>query len=82
MPGNVITIQVGQCGNKLGAEFWRTMSEEHGIGPDGTLLKPDRPGVDRKEMFFCEVGPSSALSFYICPLISTTILRRTWVIAT
>lgn len=55
MPSNIITVQVGQCGNQIGVEFWKTMCEEHGIGPTGTPISEDKPGEDQKEMFFYEV---------------------------
>lgn len=55
MPSSVITVQVGQCGNQIGEEFWKTMCQEHGIGTDGSLVEADKPGEDRKEMFFYEV---------------------------
>lgn len=37
MPREVICLQVGQCGNQIGSEFWRTLCLEHGIRKDGTL---------------------------------------------
>ncbi|KAH0470239.1 hypothetical protein IEQ34_001797 [Dendrobium chrysotoxum] len=37
MPREIITIQVGQCGNQIGMEFWKQLCVEHGIGPDGLL---------------------------------------------
>lgn len=37
MPREVICLQVGQCGNQVGSEFWRTLCAEHGIRKDGTL---------------------------------------------
>jgi tubulin gamma len=37
MPREVICLQVGQCGNQVGSEFWRTLCQEHGIRKDGTL---------------------------------------------
>lgn len=57
----LITLQVGQCGNQVGVEFWRRLCQEHGIGLDGTPL--EATGVadaatatttvgDRKEVFF------------------------------
>lgn len=55
MPSSMITVQVGQCGNQIGEAFWKTMCEEHGIGPDGLLMCEDKPGEDRKDMFFYEV---------------------------
>ena len=29
----IIQIQVGQCGNQIGTNFWETITEEHGIDP-------------------------------------------------
>ena len=37
MPREVITLQVGQCGNQIGGEFWKQLCLEHGICADGTL---------------------------------------------
>mmetsp|Transcript_29766 Transcript_29766/g.70077 ORF Transcript_29766/g.70077 Transcript_29766/m.70077 type:complete len:580 (+) Transcript_29766:147-1886(+) len=37
MPREIITLQVGQCGNQIGGEFWKQLCAEHGIAPDGTL---------------------------------------------
>ena len=35
---NHIQLQVGQCGNQIGGEFWKQLCLEHGINPgDGTL---------------------------------------------
>jgi len=31
----IIHIQVGQCGNQIGAKFWEVISGEHGIEPTG-----------------------------------------------
>jgi tubulin beta len=33
--GELVHIQVGQCGNNIGAKFWETISNEHGIDPTG-----------------------------------------------
>uniref|UniRef100_A0AC35FX84 Tubulin/FtsZ GTPase domain-containing protein n=1 Tax=Panagrolaimus sp. PS1159 TaxID=55785 RepID=A0AC35FX84_9BILA len=35
MPGDIISIQVGQCGNEIGNEFWKRLCTEHCIGMDG-----------------------------------------------
>ena len=37
MPREIITLQVGQCGNQIGGEFWKQLCAEHGIAADGTL---------------------------------------------
>lgn len=49
----VITIQVGQCGNQIGSEFWKQLCAEHGIKPNGILEDYARDGAgDRKDVFF------------------------------
>eukprot|EP00047_Mylnosiga_fluctuans_P005135 m.238648 g.238648 ORF g.238648 m.238648 type:complete len:470 (+) comp13334_c0_seq1:39-1448(+) len=52
MPREVITLQVGQCGNQVGAEFWKQLCAEHGIRPDGILEDFATDGSDRKDVFF------------------------------
>lgn len=37
MPREIITLQVGQCGNQIGGEFWKQLCLEHGIEPNGLL---------------------------------------------
>lgn len=37
MPREIICLQVGQCGNQVGSEFWRKLCAEHGISKDGML---------------------------------------------
>uniref|UniRef100_A0A1I7XXX3 Tubulin gamma chain n=1 Tax=Steinernema glaseri TaxID=37863 RepID=A0A1I7XXX3_9BILA len=65
MPSEVISVQLGQCGNQIGIEFWKSLCEEHGIAPDGTLTEEDS-GVDFKDVFFyqaddCRYIPRSIL---------------------
>ena len=45
MPREIITLQVGQCGNQIGGEFWKQLCLEHGIQPDGLArdLPPSSP---------------------------------------
>lgn len=54
MPREIITLQVGQCGNQVGAAFWQQLCLEHGIAPDGTCVDPPEGGspMDRKDVFF------------------------------
>lgn len=50
----IITLQVGQCGNQVGTEFWKRLCAEHGISPEG-IIEPhaqQAPGDDRKDVFF------------------------------
>jgi len=56
MPREILTLQCGQCGNQIGAEFWKKLCAEHGISPDGMLedfAATDHNAVDdRKDVFF------------------------------
>lgn len=45
----VITLQVGQCGNQVGNEFWKKIANEHSIDYNG-LQKFEM--TDRKDRFF------------------------------
>jgi len=45
----IVTLQVGQCGNQIGNEFWKRICAEHKISLDGTLLETNN---DRKDVFF------------------------------
>jgi Tubulin/FtsZ family, GTPase domain len=35
MPCEMIMLQLGQCGNQIGFEFWKKLCREHGISPEG-----------------------------------------------
>ena len=37
MPREIVNLQVGQCGNQIGIEFWRQLCREHGINDEGYL---------------------------------------------
>eukprot|EP01112_Ceratiomyxa_fruticulosa_P007652 TRINITY_DN1989_c0_g1_i4.p1 TRINITY_DN1989_c0_g1~~TRINITY_DN1989_c0_g1_i4.p1 ORF type:complete len:405 (-),score=76.65 TRINITY_DN1989_c0_g1_i4:117-1331(-) len=56
MPREIITLQVGQCGNQVGTEFWKQLCAEHGINPEGFLedfaTSGSSAGGDRKDVFF------------------------------
>ncbi|XP_042897241.1 tubulin gamma-1 chain isoform X1 [Parasteatoda tepidariorum] len=52
MPREMITLQLGQCGNQIGFEFWKKLCAEHGINPDGVLEDFATEGTDRKDVFF------------------------------
>ena len=51
MPREIITINVGQCGNQIGNAFFKRICTEHGIESDGSL-KQTQPINDRKDVFF------------------------------
>jgi tubulin gamma len=48
----MITVQLGQCGNQIGFEFWKTLCSEHGISPEGVLEDFATEGHDRKDVYF------------------------------
>ncbi|EDV31121.1 uncharacterized protein Dana_GF15204 [Drosophila ananassae] len=52
MPSEIITLQLGQCGNQIGFEFWKRLCLEHGISPEGVLEDFATDGQDRKDVFF------------------------------
>ena len=37
--GEIINLQIGQCGARSGLRFWETLSSEHSISPDGYFLE-------------------------------------------
>jgi len=52
MPREIITLQVGQCGNQIGMEFWKLLCAEHGIDQRGLVEEYAHNGDDRKDVFF------------------------------
>ena len=37
MPREIVNLQVGQCRNQIGTEFWKQLCREHGISEEGYL---------------------------------------------
>jgi len=82
MPREIITTQVGQCGNQsksplllkltflriVGMEFWKQLCMEHGINPEGVLEDFAVNGEDRKDVFFYQV---ITLWLTVCRLMTT-----------
>jgi tubulin gamma len=60
MPREIITLQVGQCGNQVGMEFWKQLCLEHGIDQRGFVsteqTAAQQQTVDRKDVFFYQVN--------------------------
>ena len=52
MPREMITLQLGQCGNQIGFEFWKKLCLEHGINQEGVLQEQLDGANDRKDVFF------------------------------
>ncbi|WUR04036.1 tubulin gamma chain (TBG) [Vairimorpha necatrix] len=49
----IITLQIGQCGNQMATEFWKTILNEHNINSEGSLIS-NTDLNDRKDIFFYE----------------------------
>lgn len=66
MPREIITLQVGQCGNQIGGEFWKQLCLEHGIQPDGVARDVPPPKTTatstHDDDFAGSCSPSSPLS--------------------
>lgn len=45
MPREIITLQLGQCGNQIGSEFWKQLCAEHGISPGKRNKKLQYSGI-------------------------------------
>ncbi|CDJ58372.1 tubulin gamma chain, putative [Eimeria maxima] len=77
MPRELITIQVGQCGNQIGMEFWKQLCAEHGINQEGLLLPGAQTAEDRKDVFFYQADDEHyiprALLFDLEPRVINTI---------
>jgi len=52
MPCEMVMLQLGQCGNQIGFEFWKKLCKEHGISNEGILQEHASEGIDRKDVFF------------------------------
>jgi tubulin gamma len=55
MPREIVCLQVGQCGNQIGTEFWKQLCREHGISSEGYLEDFASGTDDRKDVFFYQV---------------------------
>jgi tubulin gamma len=77
MPREIITCQVGQCGNQIGTEFWKQLCAEHGISKDGILEDFATDGGDRKDVFFYQADDEHyiprALLFDLEPRVINSI---------
>ena len=58
----IITIQVGQCGNQIGNQFWSNITQEHKIDiADGTFNgNSDEVLLDRINVFYTEDKQTSS----------------------
>ena len=50
----IVSIQAGQCGNQIGAKFWETISDEHGIDSSGTFDGDSDLQLERINVYYNE----------------------------
>uniref|UniRef100_UPI00398EFFDA tubulin beta-6 chain n=1 Tax=Pristiophorus japonicus TaxID=55135 RepID=UPI00398EFFDA len=50
----IVHVQIGQCGNQIGAKFWEVISDEHGIDPKGNYVGDSDLQLERINVYFNE----------------------------
>ncbi|EOB14994.2 Tubulin beta chain [Nosema bombycis CQ1] len=50
----IIHLQTGQCGNQVGGKFWETISNEHGISPEGKYVGTSDNQLERINVYYNE----------------------------
>nr|AJA30090.1 beta-tubulin [Agmasoma penaei] len=48
----IVHVQIGQCGNQVGMEFWDTISKEHGIDNAGKLTVVDDERIECLDVYY------------------------------
>ena len=65
MPCEMVMLQLGQCGNQIGFEFWKKLCKEHGISPEGILqvfdTKVSCNAVSKTQLFTSSTSRSMQL---------------------
>jgi tubulin beta len=54
MVREIVHLQVGQCGNQVGAKFWEVVSDEHGIDPTGAYHGDSDLQLERINVYYNE----------------------------
>ncbi|KAG5437365.1 hypothetical protein PCANB_000796 [Pneumocystis canis] len=52
--GKKVHLQTGQCGNQIGASFWNTISNEHGLDSAGVYQGTSDLQLERMNVYFNE----------------------------
>uniref|UniRef100_A0A670XV61 Tubulin/FtsZ GTPase domain-containing protein n=1 Tax=Pseudonaja textilis TaxID=8673 RepID=A0A670XV61_PSETE len=50
----IVHVQIGQCGNQIGAKFWEVISDEHGIDTTGNYHGDSPLQQERINVYFNE----------------------------
>ncbi|KAG2752231.1 gamma tubulin [Suillus brevipes Sb2] len=82
MPREIVTVQLGQCGNQVGAVYWQRLCAEHGINKEGILEEWATEGGDRKDVFFYQADDEHyiprAILVDLEPRVINNILTSPW----
>ena len=73
MPRELITIQVGQCGNQIGHRFWELALREHAANNSAGLFDEAMSRCERRQLW-CDLTHSQ-LS-YSCWLLLQLLQER------
>lgn len=61
----IISLQVGQCGNQIGYKFWETIAQEHGLdtvtGKQTAFVSNKQ--LERTHVFFQEIENYTSFRF-------------------
>eukprot|EP00457_Paulinella_chromatophora_P005758 gb/GEZN01005775.1/.p1 GENE.gb/GEZN01005775.1/~~gb/GEZN01005775.1/.p1 ORF type:complete len:459 (-),score=74.19 gb/GEZN01005775.1/:162-1538(-) len=76
MPREIITVQVGQCGNQVGHVFWKRLCKEHGIRGDGLIEDFAKEGTDRKDVFFYQADDETYIPRAILVDMEPTVIGK------
>ncbi|XP_055964375.1 tubulin beta chain-like isoform X2 [Sorex fumeus] len=55
----IVLVQAGQCGNQVGGKFWQTISDEHGILPNGSYQGDSDLQLQRINVYYNEAAGAS-----------------------
>ena len=56
MPRECISLHLGQAGCQIGSSCWELYGFEHGIGPDGLCVDPNRGNDTDLSTFYNDTG--------------------------
>jgi len=62
----IIHMQVGQCGNQIGAKFWEIISAEHGIDPSGKYSGDNDNQLENINVYYNEVSGGRYVPRAVC----------------
>jgi tubulin beta len=52
----IVSIQVGQCGNQMGSKFWTVINNEHGVNMDGIYKGDSDLQLERINVYYNEAS--------------------------